>query len=932
MGIFKSLRSFLLRRYGKKRANHDVSNKVKRRASAPSASSQWSPLPHQRSGQLDRDLLNHCENMQKVNNVGIYRPTRSAESDSAKLSRRNTSPPGTMDSHYRIHPSPKAIPEHHNYKCETWGSRVETTMPPRIISSSAPYHPHEFSGPRTGEPSTTQHQENTPLENDASPSVDGVPLRHMIEKKEGTYTVTVHRRKRHALTNLKDANRELDSGIRSPPPNGSRSNTASSSSSRDPNGYLDTTSLQFSGASSFGSGFSGNELGDANLFTTLNDDSAIANILRLYDDDGLLPDELFSNTPQRRALSEERQRSYLSSDSNNANESTISPAPQDPGGPREWESSPTTPLSLSVASAQSLSSMHSRASVRTKRDSALLIPSASAHHTNRLRLSSPMLLDFLFSPESIYFTSQAGGSVSNHPWLLAASPPAREPSTILPETPERISSLHSSPERTLAQNSAVNQIFDQTGTDTETGYSAKAKDTAHRPYFGETHKVMRHRSMDPATGFEDSTRAPAVSLTFSSGTWAGRSRDSAFFSMYSTPTPSQLELLALPDGLSRQSEAASLTSQSISGHHGATSIESVVEDAIIDTVQWMAFPATATYTSSPSLTLSPDPCSFSNPHSPALIPESPNIPATPDAPSVHDDAGIFDVSKLRGSPIPSQKPAFLPRSASNFSRLNQLNNTPSGDSNQEGERFSSPTRRLLTSYPFISGSNKDLGLHSLKERSVRRKGFLYGWTSDENFRDGPYPRLVLDEHGYDDETEMKVDWSTRYTGQLDCNLLPSIHGNLSSGFGKEPTTHLGYTPAHSEDNTPDFFGGIGSDQLGLTGHSRESLQSTLPTSRIPRLRGATKAARALPKGKENDMPLAVGRVKWNRHLAVSESKMENPKAQDQAPEVEPSIMPRQVKAPNGSSTFRPLGPTDKMSFGWDLRKRTPNHTLRSSNK
>ena len=156
-------------------------------------------------------------------------------------------------------------------------------------------------------------------------SFDDIPPQPIVERKEGTYTVTVHRRKRHALTHLGDPNpkpRTHRSAL-----NDSRLNTASTSSSRGNFEGHDATSPQSSGTSSIESKFSRNGLAETNMLSAFNDDSSIANILKLYDDDGLLPNELFSNTPQRTGHNEVEHEDPRSSDGSNHVPDAVTTAP-----------------------------------------------------------------------------------------------------------------------------------------------------------------------------------------------------------------------------------------------------------------------------------------------------------------------------------------------------------------------------------------------------------------------------------------------------------------------------------------------------------------------------------------------------------------------------------------------------------------------------
>ena len=535
-------------------------------------------------------------------------------------------------------------------------------------------------------------------------------------------------------------------------------------------------------------------------------------------------------------------------------------------------------------------------------NSTLFGTSYSVQLANRLRLSSPMLFDFLFSPESIFFASQAGGNTPDIGLSSNLFSSVEPEVDTLPVPHQRASQLDPSLEPSSTQKSATllitQSLLDRTDTytgDTGTDYLDAVKYAPDQP----------------------------PSLVSPRETSVQRCRDTSF-SVYSTPIPSQLGHFT-PGSLSScqcnaQSQPSS-ASQSILGHSGAAfsdSEEAVVETAIIETVQWMASPATATYmTPSPSLTLSPDPSAWSD--SPALALASPIVPITPDTPRSNYGAGNFDVSKLRGSPIHTEHPWLHPRSASGFSGSNQLGTLHDEWVDDSDKLLSSTARRPLTSYPCVSGpSRESIDIRRARgtdARSENRKAFLYGPANNESLNQ---LRAMLSLDALDDEVDDRIPQFIFQTAQStpDDPFIP-IPSNSSLDGQENATTALRPPQAYLKYRHSDHFNDSPSTHLRPATHSR---------SRIPRFCGSTKVLQPFPGGKENIKPL-TGRQSPKKLSPGSESKAVNSGYQDQdnkdgagvPKHLVPSFIAHQGNT-LGMSSSRALGPTCKMSFGWDLRE------------
>lgn len=104
------------------------------------------------------------------------------------------------------------------------------------------------------------------------PAASSVSLASSTISQRGTYSVTVHRRKRHTSTEFPNANRELDDRLTTP----SRSND------QNPIRLLNQDSRALG----------------------LRSDPSVASLLDMYDEHGRLPSKAFSNSPPSPAREE----------------------------------------------------------------------------------------------------------------------------------------------------------------------------------------------------------------------------------------------------------------------------------------------------------------------------------------------------------------------------------------------------------------------------------------------------------------------------------------------------------------------------------------------------------------------------------------------------------------------------------------------------
>ena len=131
MRIFKSLRTFLLRKYRKKCRNNDVSDALKRCGSASSLLS-WPPFPRQCPDQANTDSgapSGHLRGRRRRGSV------ESEGVDTQKLTRRSVSLTGTVNSAHVLL-SPEITTNHHTRTSVNQESYPDIAVVPRIVSSS----------------------------------------------------------------------------------------------------------------------------------------------------------------------------------------------------------------------------------------------------------------------------------------------------------------------------------------------------------------------------------------------------------------------------------------------------------------------------------------------------------------------------------------------------------------------------------------------------------------------------------------------------------------------------------------------------------------------------------------------------------------------------------------------------------------------------
>src|SRR6266436_5208161 len=140
MGIFKSLRALLLRKYRKKHRRHDVSDILQRCGSASSLSS-WARSPRQCSDQSNTDSGAPSGDLRGHR---MHGPVDSGEVDAPKSARRNASSTGSMISNHVLS-SPKIMTDLHSSTSVNRESYPNMKVAPRMISNPSTF---EVSDPK----------------------------------------------------------------------------------------------------------------------------------------------------------------------------------------------------------------------------------------------------------------------------------------------------------------------------------------------------------------------------------------------------------------------------------------------------------------------------------------------------------------------------------------------------------------------------------------------------------------------------------------------------------------------------------------------------------------------------------------------------------------------------------------------------------------